>query len=335
MGNTRLFPPQPFILLITISLLLLLQGCSPFQDSETEEEVKELSTLTIVYQEDSLLYLPLYAAIKQGFFEQEKLTIELIKTTGQEAVTGLDSGQKYDLMLGGPEIGFYRYQQEEQEMIVFIGQIASKNGYFLLTRMKEKPFSWEQVKGKVIIGLNSGEAAQVSLENVLRKQHLRPFLDVHMVNNLPAALRSGIFSSGTGQFILCAEPLATILEKEELGLVVASLHDVLGINTPTVLMANKTCYQEKGELFQRLNKALRHGLTWVEEKSPEEIALVAKDYFPKQDERILLRGICRYKNMGCWPGTTELTEKELQQFQQLLLDAQELNAPLPLYEFIK
>ena len=323
------------MLMITLCLILFLQGCGSFTRSNNDEDDQVSPVLlTIAYQKESLLHLPLYAAIKQDFFAQKKITVELQKTNNsQEAVEGLISGQ-YDLLLGGPEISFYSYQRDEPEKLVFVAQSACKNGYSLLARKNENPFTWSQVKGKVIIGTQSGESSQIALENILRKEHLRPFLDVHLVNNLPPSLRSGIFRSGTGQFILCDEPTATILENEGLGQVAASLDDHLQVNIPTVFIATKSKFKEKNELFQSFVSALRLGLTWVEEKSPEEIATVAQDFFPEQKEKILLRGICRYKNIGCWSDNPLLTEKDLQQFQQILLDAQELNTPLPLYELI-
>jgi NitT/TauT family transport system substrate-binding protein len=323
-------------MIIFLCLTLLLQGCSPFTRSENDQEDKvSPAILTIAYQEDSLLHLPLYAAIKQDFFTQKNITVELQKiNNSQEAVEGLLSGQ-YDLVLSGPEISFYSYQRGEPEKLVFIAQSACKNGHFLLSRKSENPFTWNEVKGKVVIGTHSGEASQIALENILRKEQLRPFLDVHMVNNLPPTLRAGIFRSGTGQFILSDEPTATILENENLGQVVTSLDEHLQINIPTVFMATKSNFKEKSELYQNFVTALQLGLTWIEEKSPEEIATVAQSFFPEQKEKILLRGICRYKNMGCWSENPLLTEKELQQFQQILLDAQELNSPLPLYELIK
>jgi len=335
---TEMKPITIRILLImtaALCLILFLQGCNPFTRSDNEEEDKVSPTLlTVAYQEESLLHLPLYAAIKQDFFAQKNLKVELQKTkNSQEAVEGLCNGP-HDLVLSTPEIGFYSYQQGEQEKLVFIGQLASKSGCFLLSRKSENPFTWSEVKGKVVIGTLSGESSQIALENILRKEHLRPFIDVHLVNNLPLSLRSGIFRSGTGQFILSDEPTATILENEELGLVVASLDDHLRVNIPTVFIATKSKFKENSAFYQNFVTALQLGLAWVEEKSPEEIATVAKDFFPEQEEKILLRGICRYKNMGCWPENTLLTEKELQQFQQILLDAQELNTPLPLYELI-
>ena len=321
--------------MIVLCLTLFLQGCIPFTRTDNGGEEKgSPAVLTIAYPEESLLHLPLYAAIKQDFFTQKNLTIKLEKTNNsQEAIEGLGNGQ-YDLILSGQEIGFYSYQRGEPETLVFIAKSAAKTGLFLLTRKNENPFTWSEVKGKVIIGTQSGESSQLALENILRKENLRPFLDVHLVNNLPPGLRGAIFRSGTGQFMLSDEPTATILENEGLGLVVASLDDYLQVNIPTVFIATKNNYQENSELFQSFITALQLGLTWVEEKSPEEIAAVAKDFFPEQKEKILLRGICRYKNIGCWSGSPLLTEKDLQQFQQILLDAQELNSPLPLYELI-
>jgi len=46
--------------------------------------------------------------------------------------------------------------------------------------------------------------------------------------------------------------------------------------------------------------ALQQGLNWVQKHSPEEIASIAQNFFPEQEEKTLLRGICRYKNLGCW-----------------------------------
>ena len=67
-------------MIIFLCLTLLLQGCSPFTRSENDQEDKvSPAILTIAYQEDSLLHLPLYAAIKQDFFTQKNITVELQK----------------------------------------------------------------------------------------------------------------------------------------------------------------------------------------------------------------------------------------------------------------
>ncbi|MDD4665949.1 MAG: ABC transporter substrate-binding protein [Clostridia bacterium] len=326
--------PKPYFWMMALCLTLCLQGCRLSPHLEKEEPPQEpTAQLTIAYTEDSLLYLPLYVAINQDFFQKENLIINLQRTNSQEAVEGLRTGQ-YDLMLNGAEIGFYVYQQEHEDKLVFIGQTAIKNGSFLLARKNEETFTWSAVKGKVIISTASGDTSTIILENILRQHRLRPFLDVHLINNLPPLLRPGTFSGGTAHFILTTEPTATILEKEEAGQVVASLDEQLQVNVPTVFITTKSQLKENQELYQRFITALQQGLSWVNQHSPEEIATVAQSFFPEQEEKILLRGICRYKNLGCWPETPLLTGKELLPLQQLLLDAQELNSPLPLHELL-
>lgn len=326
--------PKPCFGVIVLCLALFCPGCSLLPRLEKEEPPKEATAqLTIVYAEDSLLYLPLYTAINQDFFQKENLIINLQKTNSQEALTGLRTGA-YNLMLSGAETVFYAYQQDEKDKLIMLGQTAIKTGHFLLARKSEEPFTWKEVKGKVIISTASGEASTIALESILGKQDLRPFLDVHLINNLPSALRPGTFLSGTAQFMLATEPIATLSEKEGAGQVVASLDEQLGVNIPTVFLTTKNRLKEDQELYQKFINALQQGLTWVHEHSPEEIATIAQSFFPEQEEKVLLRGICRYKNLGCWPETPLLTEKALLPFQQILLDTRELNSPLPLYELI-
>ena len=324
--------PQPYFRIILLCLTLFCTGCDFFPRLEKETPPKESpAQLTIVYTEDSFLYLPLYVALQQKYFQKENLTINLQKTNKQAALTGLRTDE-FDLMCSGPENVFYAYQQEEEEKLIMLGQIATKTGHFLLARKIEAPFTWPEVKGKIIIGTGSGDVATIALEHLLRKHDLRPFLDVHIINNLPLPLQAGTFLSGTAQFILATEPTATLLEKDEAGLVVTSLAEQLKVNIPTVFFTTKSQLQENKEVYQRFIMALQQGLNWVQKHSQEEIASIAQNFFPEQEEKTLLRGICRYKNLGCWSKTPLLTEKDLQPLQQLLLEAQELTSPLPLYE---
>ncbi|MGI6588378.1 MAG: ABC transporter substrate-binding protein [Peptococcia bacterium] len=323
---------KPYFRIILLCLILFCTGCDFFPRLEKETPKKESpAQLTIVYTEDSFLYLPFYVALHQKYFQKENLTIKLQKTNNQEALTGLQTGD-YHLLLGGAENVFYAYQQGQEDKLIMLGQIAIKTGHFLLARNSEAPFTWSNVKGKVIISTGSGDTATIALEHLLRKHDLRPFLDVHIINNLPLPLRAGTFLSGTAQFILATEPTATLLEKEEAGQVVTSLDEQLEINIPIVFFTTKSQLNEKKETYRKFIMALQQGLNWLQKHSPEEIATVAQNFFPEQEEKILLRGICRYKNIGCWSETPLLTDKDLLPIQQLLLEAQELTSPLPLYE---
>ncbi len=331
-------------LFISIFLLIfLLTGCA----SKSPPKEPVISTLTIAYQEDSLLHLPLYAALQNNFFQDEGLLVQLQKyASTQEAVESVISG-KYDLLLSGSELGFFLYQQGQPNKLVYLAQSTVKNGLFLLARKttsskKDKSsgknellskgvqsFSWKDVKGKVILGAENGELAQILLETILKQQQIRPHLDVHLLTNLPPSLRLGTFQSGTAHFFLTTEPAATILEKEESGQVVTSLNENTEPLVSSVIYAAKEKIPQKQDSYQKFMNAFSQGLRWVNEHSPEKLAAVGKAFFPQQDEKNLIRGIGRYKNSGCWSKSPLLEKKELIKLHDFLLKAGELNSALP------
>lgn len=320
--------------LIIFLFIFLLQGCNSLQRTK-EDPQKERISLTIAYQEDSLIHLPLYVAQAKNFFKDEGLTVQLqTSATSQERVAGLIGGQ-YDLLISGPEVGFYVYQQENQDKLVYLGQTAAKDGFFLLSRKEDENFTWSNVQGKVIIGAETGTYQEIILEDILRINKVRPFLDVHLTNNLPLSLHSGVFNSGTGHYLLVDEPRATSLERENSSHIAAYLGEHHNINLSSVVVAVKNRVHKEKEPYQKFIKALHRALLWIDEHSPEELTSIAMHYFPDQEEKNLLRGICRYKNQGCWPETPLLSEKELLKFQKIMLAAKELNSAIPINELIE
>lgn len=313
--------------LILCCLLLFGSSCTPFSPEKKAPE--EILSLNLVLTNDSLLYLPLYVALEQNFFADTNLAVQLHLTEPKKALTGLQRGE-YDFMCGGAPPVFYAYQQK-QEKLIMLGQIATSSGYFLLARPTNLPFSWPETKGKIIICPGSGEAATLALEYLLRQHNLRPFLDLHLINNLPPTLQKGAFLGGTADLILLDEPRATLLEKSDKGQVITSLVEALNLQLPTVIFTTQSQLEQKKVASQKLMRGLQKGQTWLNDHSPEEIATLAFKFFPKTEEKTLLRGICRYKNLGCW-ATIKLTEKDLEPLHQILEAAQELTAPLPLSE---
>lgn len=351
-------------LLIIYLLIMLLPGCALLPRSSKEGSPKEatIAPITIAYQEDSLLHLPLYVALQNNFFQEEGLLVQLQKyASPQEAVESVIAG-KYDLLLSGPELGFFLYQQGQPSKLVYLAQSTMKNGWFLLARetasspqkqpagkrpsdtqppsnqpieqnellnKSTPPFDWSSVKGRVVLGAGNGEFAQIMLESILKQQQIRPYLDVHLLINLPSYLRQGTFQSGTAHFFLATEPAATILEKGESGQVVTSLSKDTEPLISSVIYAAKEKIPQKRDSYQKFMNAFSQALRWVNEHSPEELATVGKAFFPQQDEKTLIRGICRYKNLGCWSESPLLEKKELIKLHDFLLNAGELNSALP------
>jgi hypothetical protein len=64
------------------------------------------------------------------------------------------------------------------------------------------------------------------------------------------------------------------------------------------------------------------------------LAAVGKRYFPGLNDKTLLRGIARYKNIGCWPVTPEINEKRLEIFHNIMCEKKELNCPIPVNDIM-
>ena len=103
----------------------------------------------------SVFYAPQYVALSQGFFAEEGLQVELINGGGADKVmTAVVSGQS-DIGLAGPEASIYVYNQGKADHTQIIAQLTKRDGSFLVGR-SDGAFSWEDLRGKTIIGGRKG-----------------------------------------------------------------------------------------------------------------------------------------------------------------------------------
>ena len=123
-------------------LLLPLAGCG------AQTELTRVSVSEVTH---SVFYAPQYLAMSLGFFEDEGIQLELTNGGGADKVmTAVLSGQA-DIGLAGPESCIYVYQQGKDDYPVIFAQLTKRDGSFLVGRTDED-FSWENLRGKTIIG---------------------------------------------------------------------------------------------------------------------------------------------------------------------------------------
>ena len=140
----------------------------------------------------SVFYAPQYVAMSQGFFAAEGLQVELTNGGGADKVmTAVVSGQS-DIGLAGPEASIYVYNQGKADHTQIIAQLTKRDGSFLVGRT-ESPFSWEDLRGKTIIGGRKGGVPEMTLEYVLRQNGLTPGVDVTVDTSPPSARRAARF----------------------------------------------------------------------------------------------------------------------------------------------
>ncbi|MGI6124848.1 MAG: ABC transporter substrate-binding protein [Acetivibrionales bacterium] len=309
------------VLLIIVLTLISLIFCSC---SKTTNDKVTLSEVT-----RSVFYAPQYAAINQGFFEEEGITLELSNGQGADKVmTAVLSGQ-VDIGFSGPEACVYVYNEGKEDYAVVFAQLTKRDGSFLVGREPEPDFKWENLDGKYIIGGRKGGVPEMTLEYVLRQHKLEPNVDLTVDTSVQFAVMAGAFTGGTGDYVTLFEPTATMLEKEGKGYVLASIGQDSGEIPYTAYYAKKSFIEKNKDLIQRFTNAIYKGQKWVDTHSPREIAEAVKDFFPDTDIDTLENVAKRYKDIDAWNKDPVLKEASLDLLQLVMEEAQVLDMRAP------
>ena len=298
----------------------VLSGCAPNQEL-TKVRLNEVTR--------SVFYAPLYASINLGYFAEEGIELELITGQGADKVmTALLSGQA-DIGFMGPEATIYVYNQGQEDYVVNFAQLTKRDGSFLVAREPDPNFSWEDVRGTSIIGGRRGGMPLMTLEYVLKNHGIVPGEDVEVLTHIQFPLMAGAFTGGEGDFVTLFEPVATKVELEGVGYVVASVGKDSGEIPYTVFSARKSLLASNPELIQKFTNAIYRGQIWVMENTPEEIARVIRPSFPDADEAMLANAVRRYKEIDAWAATPIFTEEAFERLQNIMEIAGELEKRAP------
>lgn len=318
------------IILLSISLLSIFLYAYFWNDDKGKIEKslprEEIKVTTI---SQSLAFVPLYIGMEKGFFEEAGLNILLQTIEDRDkAVDEVIKGDSH-LLLAGPEASIYMIQEQSPKQLISIAQAVSNSDYLLLARKATAPFKWSDLKGKVMIGYSRGEIQEMVLEYILHKNNLNPLTHVHIIQNLTYKQIPNVFQGGTGDYVIIYEPLATILEKENSGIVLSSLATAGPSLNSYTFMATSNYLRDNKNTAQSFVNAYGRCLRWVLEHPPEDIADIVKRFYPHEDEKTILRGIARYKTMGIWPANPLINETGLDTLQEIMLDLKELNKIIP------
>lgn len=300
----KFFKTISIITMVVFSLSFLI-SCS-----SKKEPASEIKTVKLSEVVRSIFYAPMYAAISEGFFEEEGIKIELSTAQGADKTAQEVLSGNADIGFCGPEQLVYLYNQGRDDHGIIFAQLTQKDGSFLVSR-DDKSFSWNDVKGKTIIGGRPGGMPEMALEHVLKKKGITPKKDVDIITNLAFNATAGAFKSGTGDFISCFEPTSSMLEKENSGKVVASIGEEAGDIAYTAFFATNKYLSNNKDTVEQFTNAIYKGQIWVEKTPSNIIAESIKDFFPGSDVEILTKIIDRYKEINAFSKTPEVSSDGL------------------------
>lgn len=305
--------------ILVISLVMSFTACGE----------KNLVVIRLNEVTHSIFYAPQYAALNLGFFKEEGLSIELINGQGADKVMTAVLSNQADIGFSGPEAAIYVYNEGKEDHAVVFAQLTKMDGSFLVGRQPEPDFKWTDTKGKFIIAGRKGGVPEMTLEYVLKKHGVMPGEDVELDTSTQFALMAGAFTGGLGDYVALFEPVASTLEREGRGYIVASIGRDSGEIPYTAYYAKKSYIKKNPGIIQKFTNAIYRGQIWVDTHTPEEVAEIIKDSFPDSDMDLLVAAVKRYKEQDTWCTDPIMKKESLGLLQEVMRTAGELEKEAP------
>ncbi len=320
-------------LIITGVILLLIGVITALTMTfSTPKEDDNLTTINLAEVSHTIFYAPQYAAIQNGYFEEEGMEINLILTPGADKVAAALLSKDANIGLSGSEATIYVYNGGEQDYLKTFAQLTQKDGSFLVSRTPIENFTLEDLRGKTVIGGRRGGMPEMTFEYVLRQNGMDPKTDLTIDTSVEFAAMGGAFIGGDDDFVTLFEPTALEVEQQGYGYVVASIGELGGVVPYTSYSARISFIEENPDLIAGFNRAVQKGLDYVHSHSDEEVAETILSFFPDTSLNDLTEVVGRYREIDAWPTTTSFTEESFNHLQDIMIDAGELEEKVPYSE---
>ncbi len=293
-----------------------------------QDKKSDLKKIKVAEVAHSIFYAPQYLAHSLGYFEEEGLDVEIILTSGADAVAAAVMSGDVQIGFCGSEQTIYIYNQGSKDYLVNFSALTKKDGSFLVSRTQTDNFKIEDLKGTHIIAGRKAGMPAMTLEWVLNQNGIKTS-DVNFDTSIAFAAMSGAFIGGTGDYVSLFEPTALALEKENKGYVVASLGELGGVVPYTTYNAKKSYIEENGDVIEGFTKAIDKGLEYVKTHSEEEIATAILDYFPDVTYNDLVKIVKRYMDIDAWYDSSFISEEDFNHIQEIIDNAGELDKKAP------
>ncbi len=315
------------ISMIIILILAVVIGISAAIKQTSKKE--ELTTIKINEVTRSVFYAPQYVAINNGYFKENGMNIELTTGQGADAVMTAVLANQCDIGFAGPEASIYVYNEGKEDYTQVFAQMTKKDGSFLVARNQTENFSWQDLKGKLVIPGRKGGVPYMTLEYVLKKNGIDPERDTTLDDSIKFDLMAGAFASGDSDYVTLFEPTASMTQEQQKGYIVASVGEAAGEIPYTANFAKKSYIESNEDIIQKFTNAIYKGQQYVKEHTAKEIAETIQSFFPDTDIEMLAKSIQSYQDIDAWNDTPVLKEEVFNRLQEVMTMAGELQEYVP------
>ncbi|MFC5530802.1 ABC transporter substrate-binding protein [Cohnella yongneupensis] len=300
-------------LLSLATLLIVVMAACGNKNNDSSDKV------TVKFSEviRSIFYAPHYAAMSQGFFEDEGITLDLNTAQGSDKGAAALLAGTADISLVGPEAAIYIHNQKGDKTLKIFYQLTMKDGSFLLSRDPIESFKWSDLEGKTVIGWRPGSSPQMVLNSTLLKEGVK---DVNVVTNIASPAMAGAFTSGQGDFIQLFEPVASTLVNAGKAYYAVSMGESFGAYPETSYVATSDFIKKHPDVIQRFSNAVAKGAAWLQTASNDDIAAALAPFFEGTSKELIIQSIERYKKQGTWTTDPVMTQDQFDTLQAVLVE---------------
>ena len=239
-----------------------------------------------------------------------------------------------DIGFMGSESSIYTYQEGANDVIKNFAQLTQRAGNFLVAREEMPDFSWDDLKGKDVLGGRKGGMPEMVFEYILKKNGINPQKDLSINQSIDFGSTAAAFSGGQADYTIEFEPSATALEAENSGYVVASLGVDSGYVPYTAYSAKTSYLNANPNIIQKFTNALQKGMDFVQSHTPEEIAKVIAPQFKETDLATITTIVSRYYEQDTWKSDLIFNEESFNLLQDILENSGELKERVPYEELV-
>ena len=303
---------------------LFASGCKE-KDSAAEDKLDPVTLNEVAH---SVFYAPQYAAIENGYFEEEGIDLTLVTGFGADKTMTAVLSEEADIGFMGAESSVYAFQEGASDPVINFAQLTQRAGNFIVARNADEDFEWEDLKGKYVLGGRKGGMPEMVFEYILKQKGIDPETDLTIDQSIDFGSTAAAFSGGQGDYTVEFEPSATALEEEGSGFVVASCGVESGYVPYTSYSAKSSFLEEDPDLIQRFTNALQKGMDYVNSHTPEEIAETIAPQFTDSSVETITTIVRRYQEQDTWKDNLIFEESSFTLLQDILETAGELNSRL-------
>ena len=282
----------------------------------------------------SVFYAPFYLAESLGYFDEEKIKIELVNGGGADNVMSSVLSGDSDIGFCGPEAALYVKIGGSNDAPKVFGQLTKRDGSFLVSRTPDPDFEWSHLAGKEILAGRRGGVPAMTFEYVLKQNNLFNGVDLTLNYDVAFNLMTSAFEGGTADYCTMFDPVAYEYEAAGKGYVVASVGEASGEIPYTCFMAKESWLKKNEKTTTGFLRAITKAIKYVNETDNAVIAQKLTGYFTGTNETSLSASVGRYKTIDAWVTNMAMTEDSFTRLQDVIENAGELERRVAFAELI-